>query len=1372
MAYAIFSLRPPDACLVKNLVDLNAAPTPAAAPRFSFSFPLPQAAASSLRALGAWVNGCFAPTIVWTICFLTMVCPNGRLQAANDLYWDTNGIADGSGAATGTWGTSLFWNTDPAGVTNTFQSTTDGTNDLHFSAGTNGTAGTAITVSGEQSANGLYFEEGAVTLSGGTSITLSDGAIINSSTGSSSIIPTISTALIATGSVTLTGTRIWLNNSSFAGGGTLNVNTTGPISLLENSGALNGLATINIISGGFDIRQNTGGNTNYNYASGTTLNFVNSGTLTTNIATLITPSVSWLGNITIASGKVATLSTASANSVFTISGNISGAGGVTISGVGIIALTGTNTYAGGTAISASTLRISGGSALADAGAVSFANSSANTFDVQGSEVIGGLSAGSLASSSVVNLASGQTLTLSSGTQSYSGTFTGSGRLTVAGAIQTLASAVTLNDVSVTSGALTFSATSNVLTNVTVSGGILTLSASNTLTNLTVSGGAVTLSTANTITNGLTLSGGTVVLLNAGSAGSSTIQASGGTLQFGVARGSTFTLANAITVSAGTRTLLSPQVNGGSAGTGTVNFGGTLTINAGGILTLGTPVVNTAYGTANGALVFGAAATSGTKFQLNGSNFTLTGLSTAFTPGTAAVENGSNTAVTLTVALAASTANTYAGTLRNGGTGALAFTLNGAADSVLTLGGANTFTGATTITSGSLILANSLALQSSTVTTGGTGIVFDSSVASHSFTFGGLTGTTDLALTDNASNAVTLTIGNNGASQTYSGVLSGAGALTKVGAGIQTFSAAQTYTGATTVNAGTLRILFGSGAPTSNIINSGSALVLGGGTFFQQQSTLGPNSQILNGATIRAGSSVINQTRTGGGIMSLTLGAITREAGGTVVFSANGGGGSGIAATGTNSASGIIGGYATFYVENGNANYTNGTGWATYSSGKIVALATGLYSNTSATTASTNLDLTASLTLNANVTVGSIRFNSAIATPTLTLNGTHTIGSGGILVTPTVAGNATLITGGSLTSGNGQDIIIIQNNTSAALTVDATLTGAVGLTKSGGGQLILSGTNDYTGATYLNGGITSISSNANLGAVATGSAVNLNGGTLSATASMTLDNGGSAQRNITLGSNGGTLDVATGQTLTVSGSISGDGALNKTGAGTLVLSGASTQTGTTTVTAGNLQVGASSSGQTGTGQVVLNGATAVLSGTGQIQGTTTVTQGTVRPGDNGGTAVGTLTTSELIFTPVAATTVIELQITGSSATSTLASDKILISGALTLNVNSNIVVNGDTYTATLGDTFVLLDWNTVLDTGTTSVFSIGTNNRTGANIGNEGNLDLPDLSTYGLTWQILDFSGSGSLTLVVVPEPARALLLLLGILPLCLRRRRA
>lgn len=1243
--------------------------------------------------------------------------------AANDLYWDTNGTAAGSGAATGTWGTSSFWSTDVDGITNTFQTSTAGNNDLHFSAGTNGGAGT-ITVSGAQLAGGIYFEEGAVTVSGGTSITLSDGAIIDNITGG---IPKISTALATSGTVSLTGTRIWLDNPSFVGGGTLNVSTSNN-TLLVDGGALNGLSVINLLTGGLDIRTSKNG---YNYAAGTTLNFVNS----LSLYTLGVTSANWLGDITVASGKTANLSASTAGNTFNIDGNISGSGAVTAGGSGTMVFSGVNTYTGTTTVSATVLQITGGAAIADTGLVNLSTGgAANTLDVQTSETIGGLGGGTFANS-VVNIAAGQTLTLFAGTQTYSGTFSGTGGLTIAGAAQTLASSVTLTD-------------------------------------LRVENGSLTLSAANTIASGLIMTGGTVQLRDAAAAGVGAIQASGGTLQVAVARGSTLSLPNAITVSAGSRVTLSPQTNGGSSGTATVNFAGTMTIGSGGILQLGNPGSNAAYGTGNGAVAFGTDAISGTKFQLNGNSFTVAGLSTdAVTPGAPIVENGSASNTTLTVILPASGTSIYAGTMRNGGTGTLALTVNGGVGSMLTLAGANTYTGATNVTAGSLILAHQLALQNSTVTSGGTGLVFDASVSAHAFTFGGLSGATDLVLEDNASNAVTLTIGNNGSSQSYSGILSGAGGLTKVGTGIQTLSAAQNYTGATTVNGGTLKILFGAGPPTSNIIASGSALVLGGGTFLQQQSTVGPNSQTLNGVTVRAGSSVVNQIRVGGGTMLLTLGAVTRETGGTVAFSANGGGTSGIAATGTNTASGIIGGYATFYTTNGGANYTNGIDWATFSGGKIVALASGSYSNTSATTATTNLNMTASLTLNAGVTVGSVRFNDAIPTPTLTLNGTHTIDSGGILVTGNVGANATLITGGTLTSGNGQDLIVIQNNTSAALTLDATITGAIGFTKSGGGQLILSGTNDYTGATYLNGGITTISSNANLGSVSTGAAVYLNGGTLSVTSTATLDNAGSNQRDIVLGNNGGTLDVAASQTLTVSGSISGDGALNKTGAGTLALSGTSTQTGSTNVTAGNLQVGVNSIGQTGPGAVNLTGSGTVLSGSGVVQGPVTVTTGTLRPGDNGGADVGTLTTGELIFTPASATTVAELQITGSSGASTLASDKIVINGALTLNGSSNITVNGDTYVPTLGDSFVLLDWSTVLDTGSASTFDIGTRDRTGANIGNEGNLDLPDISSYNLAWDIIDFSGSGSLIIVVVPEPSRAMLAMLGLLTLFWRRRK-
>jgi autotransporter-associated beta strand protein len=257
----------------------------------------------------------------------------------------------------------------------------------------------------------------------------------------------------------------------------------------------------------------------------------------------------------------------------------------------------------------------------------------------------------------------------------------------------------------------------------------------------------------------------------------------------------------------------------------------------------------------------------------------------------------------------------------------------------------------------------------------------------------------------------------------------------------------------------------------------------------------------------------------------------------------------------------------------------------------------------------------------------------------------------------------------------------------------------------------------------------------------------------------------------VGSNGGTLDVASGQTLTVRGAVSGDGTLNKTGLGNLVLGGPNSQTGNTNVAAGNLQVGIAGTGQTGPGAVTVNGPGAVLSGTGVVQGSLTVTSGILRPGDNGGTGLGTLTTGDLTLNPAASSNVVELQITGSAGAGTLSADKVLINGALTLNGNSNIVVDGSGYTPTLGDTFVLMDWATALDTGLTSFFNVGTNGRTGANVGNEGNLDLPDLSASGFTWDIRDFSGSGSLTIVVTPEPTRAILSLVGVMALSLRRRR-
>jgi autotransporter-associated beta strand protein len=168
---------------------------------------------------------------------------------------------------------------------------------------------------------------------------------------------------------------------------------------------------------------------------------------------------------------------------------------------------------------------------------------------------------------------------------------------------------------------------------------------------------------------------------------------------------------------------------------------------------------------------------------------------------------------------------FSGTIQDGGmNGGTGGSLTASGPGTLTLSGANTFTGLTSVTGGLLNLSNSLALQNSTLATGG--IVFDSSVSSHAFTIGGLSGSGNIALADNAvtPNAVALSIGNNNDSTTFSGTLSGGGSLTKTGTGTLTFSSSDTYTGGTKINGGVLQTQNTSALGTGGVtLNAGGAL---------------------------------------------------------------------------------------------------------------------------------------------------------------------------------------------------------------------------------------------------------------------------------------------------------------------------------------------------------------------------------------------------------------------------------------------------------------------------------------------------------------------------------------------------------------------
>jgi autotransporter-associated beta strand protein len=206
-----------------------------------------------------------------------------------------------------------------------------------------------------------------------------------------------------------------------------------------------------------------------------------------------------------------------------------------------------------------------------------------------------------------------------------------------------------------------------------------------------------------------------------------------------------------------------------------------------------------------------------------------------------------------------------------GTGSVTMTSLG----TLKLASANTYSGDTNLGAGAgtINLANTNALQNSSLNQTGSTLVFDSSVGSHAFTFGGLKGSSNIALQDNAGtpNAVALSVGNNNNPTTYSGALSGTGGtLTKIGSGTLalTSSTGSSYTGGTTVSTGTLLANNTTGSATGS-----GAVAVNGGTFGGTGAVSGSVTvaTVSTAATLApGGASNIGQLNTG----ALTLNALS------------------------------------------------------------------------------------------------------------------------------------------------------------------------------------------------------------------------------------------------------------------------------------------------------------------------------------------------------------------------------------------------------------------------------------------------------------------------------------------------------------------
>ncbi len=797
----------------------------------------------------------------------------------------------------------------------------------------------------------------------------------------------------------------------------------------------------------------------------------------------------------------------------------------------------------------------------------------------------------------------------------SGTATISTATTLGAALPFTNNSATL--LTVGAGAITNGA--NLLTvngsgNVTITGVI-----GNGAGGVTMSGtGTLTLQGANTYSGVTTLNAGTLKATTSASAlGAGTLTLAGGTLQ----------LANAATLSFGRNTtvtansaIISDKLAAGAGVTftlGTLSIGAnTLTISAGTNATSGTA------GITFGAVTLTGAATINSATAASGSSaVSLVTLSGGVTNG----------GFLLTLGGAGNTTSSLVAISGAGGV-----TKNDAG--TLTYSIAETYTGATTINGGTVLANATNAIGSSSAVTVASGATLDLRFAD---TIGSLAGAG--TVTKGAVGAITLTVGGDNTSTTFSGVIqngSGTLAVTKTGTGNQTFSGANTYSGTTTVSAGTLTAANTQALGTGTLTLSGGTLDLATDTSINAYNT-----------TVSLTSTIISDRATAGAAVTHTLGTLTISANQTLNLTLGGNVTSGTAgltfgtttlsnvgvvfntAASTNLTLGALTGNFSFSKQNSgqltlNTASARTSGAVTLSGGTTVlgdpsALGT---TGVTLTLSGGTLDLATDSSVNAYNTTLSAGTTNGIVSDRATAGAaiTHTLGTlstNNAQLNVTVGGNVTSGTAG-LTFGTTTLVAatpIFDTAANTNLTLGA-VGGNVAFTKQNSGQLTLNTASTRTlaaGTTTLTAGTLKLGTGNALNTVA--SSLNLNGGTLVlAVDANTTFNG----TNVVAG--GGTVQVnrataGAGVTDTLGTLSIGNVQLNVTVGGNVTSGTAGLTFGATTLSAAtpifdtasstNLTLGALSGNfaftKQNSGQLTLNTASARTLGAVTLAGGTTV-----------------------------------------------------------------------------------------------------------------------------------------------------------------------
>ena len=625
------------------------------------SSPNPAANAQGAVAKTPILSRGFSPAAVL---LAAMLAATSTAHATN-LYWDTNGATAGSGAATGNWdGSTALWTTDSTGAITPAVTVTTISDDLFFSADTNGTTGT-VTVSGTQSTNSITFDDNvAVTISGGTQINLG-------TTGSTTSGITVASGDNA-GNTISTGIALGVNS-------TVTNNGTGTLTL---GGVISG-SGFSLTKAGTGTLALNGANT---YTGGTT---ISAGTLIFNNASAFGTGAITSNGGTIRSGAALTttnnLVVNSATTLetagnWTVNGNISGSGDIT---------------RGTTATQSLFL---GGDNSGYTGTFTIQNSSNSIVRFSST------TSGSANAKWVVNqpTSTRASINFGNGTIQF-GSLTGTGKLTGQGAAGT----TTVVEVGNLGFNETFSGvlegTSGTIALTKVGTGTWTLSGANTYTGTTiVNGGTLQMNSTNATSSSVTVNSGATLALNIGDAIGFTASKnlltinSGGTVS-NITPAARVTIWNDLTMTGGTLT---------STGTGDAN----------GAYSLNTQVIATSDVSGNAALISGGPISLQNRNTANGViTFNVTrGSATPASDLTVSaniIANSSAANVGLTKTgtgiMTLSGANTYTGgTTVSAGTLALgtATTLQSATGAVIVNGGTLTSSVASTTLGGNLTLS--------------------------------------------------------------------------------------------------------------------------------------------------------------------------------------------------------------------------------------------------------------------------------------------------------------------------------------------------------------------------------------------------------------------------------------------------------------------------------------------------------------------------------------------------------------------------------------------------------------------------------------------------------------------------------------------